>query len=90
MTGNITNIEGTEIIKAGEVYSFYVNNDNLETNVNFNYWVIGLFHADSRNLVYPNVLTFTKDIIDGADYRFYCDDFTIPFDIDVGCYYLVA
>ena len=69
----------------GETYAFYNNSDELEDNVEFNYWSFDIVHADSFISVYDDVAVLTKDIISGTDYRWYAEDFVFP-DVYPGCY----
>ena len=70
---------------TGETYAFYNNSDELEDNVEFNYWSFDLVHSDTFIPVYEDVAVLSKDIISGTDYRWYADDFIFP-DIENGCY----
>lgn len=70
---------------TGETYSFYNNSNELEDNVEFNYWGFDLVHADSFIPVFEDVTVLTKDIISGTDYRWYAEDFEFP-DVEPGCY----
>jgi hypothetical protein len=70
---------------TGETYAFYNNSDELEDNVEFNYWGFDLVHADTFIPVYEDVTVLSKDIISGSDYRWYAEDFTFP-DVENGCY----
>jgi len=70
---------------VGETYAFYNNSDELEDNVEFNYWSFDIVHSDSFISVYDDLTVLAKDIISGTDYRWYADDFVFP-DIDTGCY----
>lgn len=68
-------------------YSHYANIDTLETNANFNYWRVDLVHADSFVQVVTDVMTLTKDIVSGTDYRWYTK-FTFP-SVPNNCYRFV-
>jgi hypothetical protein len=68
-------------------YTIYANNDTLDTNVSFNDWRVDLVHADSFVQVVNDVMTLTKDIISGTDYRWY-STFTFPV-VDNNCYRFV-
>ena len=70
---------------VGETYAFYNNSEDLETNVNFNYWTFDLVHSDSFIPVFDDVAVLAKDIISGTDYRWYADEFVFP-TVDNGCY----
>ena len=72
----------------GTNYSFYNNSDELEDNVNFNYWGLHLVHSDSFTVSFPNVATLSKDIISGTDYRWYLSSFEFP-AAPIGCYRFV-
>lgn len=72
----------------GENYAFYNNSDDLEDNVNFNYWAFDLVHSDTFLPVYQDVTILEKDIISGTDYRWYADSFEFP-SVPSGCYRFV-
>jgi hypothetical protein len=72
----------------GETYAFYNNSNELEDNVEFNYWSFNIVHSDTFITVYEDVTVLTKDIISGTDYRWYAEDFSFP-NIDTGCYRFV-
>ena len=74
---------------VGQSYSFYANNDVLDTSTTFNYWRVDLVHEDSFIQVYQDVMTLNKDIIDATtgDYRWY-STFTFP-TVTNNCYRFV-
>jgi len=72
----------------GGTYQFYNNSDDLETNVNFNYWTISIVHSDSFVVIVSDFCTLAKDIISGTDYRWYVDAFEFPY-VPIGCYRII-
>lgn len=80
-------IEFNTILYPSDTYSFYANLNELEDNANFSSWNVSLYHADSLVKEYDSILTLTKDIISGTDYRFY-STFEMP-TVANGCYYII-
>jgi hypothetical protein len=72
---------------TSQEYSTYANNESLEDNANFASWRVDLVHADSFIPAVQSVMTLTKDIISGTDYRWY-SKFTFPV-VPNNCYRFV-
>ncbi len=73
----------------GSTYAFYNNSEDLEDNVNFNYWTFDLVHSDTFQIAYDDIAILSKDIISGSDYRWYADSFEFPV-VSTGCYRFVV
>lgn len=72
-----------------EKFQWYANLDELETDGNFANWQLDLVFADSFNTAASNIAPLEQDFIQGYNYRFYINEFTVPSTYSFGCYRLV-
>lgn len=80
-------VNSAAVFYPNDIFSFYANLDELETDGNFANWRLGIYN-DDFTLAFDDVGVLNQDFISGYGYRFW-STFQVPNTLIAGCYYLL-